>query len=178
VIDAIGQVVLPTIRTIAESFIVLGLLVVLMLLAPVATLAAVAVIGGTAVILLLFVQPRLKLLGQVRHREARTTLATMQQGLFGIRDVKVLGREQAFAKEYGRSRVRMARASYLKEAANQLPNVLFELSLMAFIIGFFAFAIIEGAGAQDTLSVLGLFAYAGLRMQTSMQIIIQGLNSL
>ena len=68
----------------------------------------------------------------------------MQQGLFGIRDVKVLGREQAFAREYGRSRARMARASYLREAAGQLPSILFELSLMAFIIGFFAFTIIQG----------------------------------
>jgi ATP-binding cassette, subfamily B, bacterial PglK len=178
VMEAIGQVVLPTIRTIAESFIVLGLLVVLVLLAPLATLAAVVVIGGTAVLLLLVVQPRLKSFGQDRHREARTTLATMQQGLFGIRDVKVLGREQAFAREYGRSRLRMARASYLSESAGHLPNIMFELSLMAFIIGFFALTIIQGGGAQDTLSVLGLFAYSGLRMQPSMQIIIQGLNSL
>jgi ATP-binding cassette, subfamily B, bacterial PglK len=178
VIEAIGQTVLPTIRTIAESFIVLGLLVVLVLLAPLATLAAVVVIGGTAILLMLVVQPRLKMLGEVWHREAETTLATMQQGLFGIRDVKVLGREQAFAREYGRSRVRMARSAYLREAAGQLPSILFELSLMAFIIGFFAFTIVQDGGAQDTLSVLGLFAYAGLRIQPSMQIIIQGLNSL
>jgi ATP-binding cassette, subfamily B, bacterial PglK len=178
VMEAIGGVVLPTIRTIAESFIVAGLLVVLMLLAPMATLAAVVVIGGTATLLLLVVQPRLKVLGEIRHREAKTTLATMQQGLFGIRDVKVLGREQAFAREYGRSRVRMARAAYLREAAGQLPNIMFELSLMAFIIGFFAFTIVADGGAQDTLSVLGLFAYAGLRIQPSMQLIVQGLNSL
>jgi ATP-binding cassette, subfamily B, bacterial PglK len=178
VMETIDQVVLPTIRTIAESLIVAGLLVVLVLLAPLATLSAVVVIGGTAILLLLFVQPKLKDLGQIRHREARSTLATMQQGLFGIRDVKVLGRERAFAREYGRSRTRMARAAYLREAAGHLPNIVFELSLMAFIIGFFAFTIIRAGGAQDTLSVLGLFAYAGLRMQPSMQLIIQGLNSL
>jgi ATP-binding cassette, subfamily B, bacterial PglK len=176
--ETISQVVLPTIRTVAGSFVVVGLLVVLVLLAPLATLAAVVVIGGTAVLLLWFVQPRLKGLGRIRHREARSTLSTLQQGLFGIRDVKVLGRERAFAKEYGRSRTRMARAMYLKEAAAHLPNVMFELSLMAFIIGFFAFTIIQGGGAEGTLSVLGLFAYAGLRMQPSIQLIIQGLNSL
>jgi len=178
VIDMIGQVVLPTIRTVAESFIVVGLLVVLVLLAPLATLGAVVIIGGTAVLLLLFVQPRLKVLGEVRHREAKATLTTLQQGLFGIRDVKVLGREHAFAKEYGRSRARMAKAAYLKEAAGQLPSIVFELSLMGFIIGFFAFTIIQHGGAEGSLSILGLFAYAGLRMQPSIQVIIQGLNQL
>ena len=178
VTEMVGQVVLPTIRTIAEAFIVVGLLVVLVVLAPLATLAAVVVVGGTAVLLLAFVQPRLKKLGRVRHRESRSTLSTLQQGLFGIRDVKVLGRERAFAKEYGRSRARMARAAYLKDAAGHLPSIVFELSLMAFIIGFFALTVIQGGGAQGTLSILGLFAYAGLRMQPSVQTIIKGLNSL
>ncbi|MEX2375757.1 MAG: ABC transporter ATP-binding protein [Dehalococcoidia bacterium] len=178
VMEMIGQVVLPTIRTIAESFVVVGLLVVLMVLAPIATLAAVVVLGGTALMLLLVIQPRLKVLGRIRHQEAKTTLSTMQQGLFGIRDVKVLGREGAFAREYSRSRMRMSRAAYLKEAAGQLPTIVFELSLMAFIIGLFALTIVQGGGAQETLSVLGLFAYAGLRLQPSMQLIIQGLNSL
>ncbi len=176
--DMVRRVVLPTIRVVAESFIVLGLLVVLVLLAPLATAAAVVVIGGTALVLLLVVQPRLKRLGRVAHRESKVTLSTMQQGLFGIRDIKVLGRERAFAKAYGRSRTRWARSAYLQDAAKHLPNVVFELSLMAFIIGFFAFTILQGDGAQETLSVLGLFAYAGLRMQPSIQLIIQGLNNL
>ena len=176
--EMIGQVLLPTIRTVAECFIVVGLLIVLVVLAPIATLAAIVVIGGTAVLLLLFVQPKLKALGRIRHRESRSTLSTLQQGLFGIRDVKVLGRERAFAREYGRSRARMARASYLKEAAGHLPNAMFELSLMMFIIGYFAFTVIQGGGARGTLSILGLFSYAGLRLQPSIQSIIQGLNSL
>ncbi len=176
--ETLSEVVLPAIRTMAESFILVGLLVVLVLLAPLATLAAVVVIGGTAALLLLFVQPRLKILGSIRHHEAKLTLSILQQGLFGIRDVKVLGRERAFAREYGRSRARMARASYLKDTVGQLPNIVFELALMAFISGFFAIAILQGGGAQETLSVLGLFAYAGLRMQPSMQIAMKALNSL
>ena len=176
--DLVTNVVLPTIKTIAESLIVVGLLIVLTLLAPLATLVAVVVIGGAAVGLLLLVQPRLKVLGHIRHRAAKATLTTLQQGLFGIRDVKVLGRERAFAHEYSRSRLQMARAAYLRETAGQLPSIVFELALMGFITGFFALTIIRGGGAQETLSVLGLFAYAGLRMQPSMQMIVQGLNNL
>ncbi len=176
--ELVTSVVLPVVRTIAESLIVTGLLVVLVLLAPVATLGAVVVVGGTATVLLLLVQPRLSILGTIQHRESKATLTAIQQGLFGIRDVKVLGRERAFAQEYSRSRTQMARASYLRDTAVQLPGIMFELSLMAFIIGFFVVTIVQGGGAQDTLSVLGLFAYAGLRMQPSMQQIIQGLNNL
>ena len=176
--EMIGSVVLPTIRSLAESCIVLGLLAILVLLAPLATAAAVAVIGSAAVLLLLIIQPRLKALGRMKHREARATLTAMQQGLFGIRDVKVLGRERAFAREYGRARTRMARAAYLRTTAGELPTIVLELALMGFIIGFFAITILTGGMAQESLSVLGLFAYAGLRLQPSMQTIIQGLNNL
>ncbi len=176
--ELVTAVVLPVIRMIAEAFIVTGLLVVLLLMAPLATLGAIVVVGGVAVVLLLVVQPRLSLLGSIQHRAAKATLAAIQQGLFGIRDVKVLGRERAFAQEYAHSRRQMARASYLRDTAVKLPSIAFELALMVFIIGLFVITILRTGTAQEVLSVLGLFAYAGLRMQPSMQQIIQALNNL
>ena len=174
----VTDVVLPTIRTVAEVLILLALLVVMLLLAPLATIVAVAVVGGAAVLLLALVQPRLSILGGIQHRAAKRTLAAIQQSLFGIRDVKVLGREHAFSQEYARSRMEMARASYLRDTVVNLPGVVFELVLMAFIIGLFASTLIQGNAAQESLSLVGLFAYVGMRLKPSMQTIIQGLNNL
>jgi ATP-binding cassette, subfamily B, bacterial PglK len=72
----------------------------------------------------------------------------------------------------------MARARYLQNAAGQLPQIIIESALLGFILAFFAFTIVQGSSAQGTLSTLGLFAYAGLRLQPSLQRIILGLNSL
>jgi ATP-binding cassette, subfamily B, bacterial PglK len=174
----VNTVLLPTIRIVAEGLLVLAMLLVLLLLAPLATLGAVVVVGGAAMLLLVVVQPRMKELGLVRHQESQSTLNALQQGLFGIRDVKVLGREEAFASAYRRGRGRMARADYLAETAMQLPSIMLEMALLSFILAYFATTILRGGAAQDTLSVLGLFAYAGLRLQPSLQQIVEGLNNL
>ena len=178
VLDVIGQVVLPVIKVFAELALVLGLLTVLVAIAPAATAMAIVVVGGAAVVLLLIIQPRLKRLGAINHHESQVTLAALQSSFHGIRDIKILGRERFFARVYGRSRGRMARARYLQTTAGQLPPVIIETALLGFILLFFAFTIVQGDGAQQTLSVLGLFAYAGLRLQPSLQVIIQGLNNL
>ena len=174
----VGGVLLPTIGIVAEGLLVLAMLAVLFVLAPLATLAAMLVIGGAAALLLLVVQPKMKRLGLVRHQESQSTLNALQQGLFGIRDVKVLGREAAFAKAYRGGRGRLARADYLRETVTHLPSIVLEMALLGFILTYFGITLLRGGAAQDTMSVLGLFAYVGLRLQPSLQIIVAGLNTL
>jgi ATP-binding cassette, subfamily B, bacterial PglK len=176
--DAVVNVVVPMIRLVAEAVLVAGLLVVLVALAPAATALAVLVVGGAAALLLVVVQPRLKQLGHLNHVAESDTLRSLQQALHGLRDVKLLGREAHFAAEYGEGRFRMARSSYLRDAAVHLLPVVIETALLGFILLYFAIAILRGNQSQETLSVLGLFGYAGLRLQPSLQVIVQGLNSL
>jgi ATP-binding cassette, subfamily B, bacterial PglK len=178
VIDLVGGVILPVIRVIAESVLVLGMLTVLVVIAPAATGLAVLVIGGAVGLLLAVVQPKLKQLGRVNHRESATALASVQQSLYGLRDIKILGRETHFAAIYGASRLRMARAKYLQVTALQLPSVVIETALLGFILLFFAIVLLQGGDAQGTLSVLGLFGYVGIRLQPSLRDIVAGLNSL
>ena len=169
---------LPLIRISAESIIVLGMFGFLLVVAPLATVLAVALIGGTAALLLLTIQPRLKKIGRVAHQMNRETLNVLQQSLHGIRDVKVLHRETAFAERYGRARSKLARASYLRATASDLPKTIMELVLLGFILLVFVISVVAAQPQEGTLSLLGVFAYAGLRIQPSIQKIIAGLNSI
>jgi ATP-binding cassette, subfamily B, bacterial PglK len=174
----IGQIFLPFIRVVAEIVLVSGMLGFLFVVAAGETLLAVLIIGGTAAVMLRVVQPRLKRLGRLSHHMERDTLAALQQSFHGIRDIKVLGRERAFASIYGEARTQLARASYLHATARDLPRTVMELALLGFILTVFVFSVVVQDGAEGTLSMLGLFAYAGLRIQPSLQRIIGGLNDL
>lgn len=178
VMEMSGQVISPGLKVFGDLAIVIGLLLVLIAVNPIATLLAVAVIGGTAIAMLALVQPRLKRQGQFRHAESKRTLFVLQQSLQGIRDIKLLGREEAFATEYGRSRRRMARAGYLQQTLEQVPQAMVETALLGFILGFFAVAVTGDIDQATALSTLGLFAYAGLRIQPAVQGIVIGLNKL
>jgi ATP-binding cassette, subfamily B, bacterial PglK len=176
--ELISRIYGPIINIAAEGAIVLGMLAFLLMLAPGATLMAVAVLGFAAAVLLLVVQPRIKRLGQRAHLMRRETLATLQHSLHGIRDVKLLGREHAFARSYGRSRISLARSNYLSSTAYSLPSVVMEIALLGVVLSIFGFALIRGEATQEALPVLGIFAYAGLRLQPSLQKIIGGVNQM
>jgi ATP-binding cassette, subfamily B, bacterial PglK len=178
VLDVANSVFSPLVRVTAEVVIALGILVLLVLVSPLGTVLAIGVVGGTTVLMLFFVQPRLKRFGKTAHAMHRETIRALQQSLSGVRDIKVLGREKPFAETYGRSRRRLSRMLYLQVAALQLPRVAMETALVGFILIFFAVTLVRDGAGQEALSLLGLFGYAGLRLQPSLQKIVGGLNSL
>lgn len=151
---------------------------VMLIVAPGATVGAVLVVGGAAMVLLKVVQPRLKRLGGRAQEMRKRSLATLQQSLHGIRDVKVLGAEAHFGRSYSDSRQQLARSFYLHGAVAELPRHVIETALVTFILALFGLAVLTGAGAEQLLSTLGLFAYAGMRIMPSLQKVVSGLNDL
>jgi ATP-binding cassette, subfamily B, bacterial PglK len=172
------QCFLPVIQVLGESIVVLGLLTVMVIVAPAATAGAVVVVGGAALLLLKVVQPRLKRLGARAQEMRKRTLAALQQSLYGIRDIKILGAEAHFGRVYHNSRRQLAHTLYLRGTVAETPRHVIETALMGFILLLFTFTILTGVGMEHLLSTLGLFAYAGLRLMPSLQKIVGGLNNI
>jgi ATP-binding cassette, subfamily B, bacterial PglK len=176
--EIVSQIYLPMVKIIAETIMVLSMVGLLVVLAPLATALAVLVLGSAALLLALLIQPRLKRLGKRAHRIQKATLSLLQQSLHGIRDIKILGREATFADEYEKGRFALSRTKYLRGTAAALPRDVLETALILFILAFFSVSILRDDGAQDLLSVLGLFGYAGLRIQPALHTIVSGINNL
>ena len=176
--ELVNSLFLPIINLLAQTIVIIGMLAVLASFAPAATGLAILILGGAAALLLIVVQPRLKRLGFVTHRMSKETLGSLQEALQGVRDVKLLGRERHFTKRYARSRIALARAMYLRTAVRALPPVIMELSLIGFILALFAITIIGADTSEGVVSILGLFAYAGMRLRPSIQQIIAGFNNI
>jgi ATP-binding cassette, subfamily B, bacterial PglK len=173
-----SRIYMPIIVVSAESLLILGMLGLLLFLAPGPTLLACTVIGVAAGVLLYGVQPRLKGWGRRAHEMRRETLQVLVQAFEGVRDVKLLGRERAFSSAYSASRMALARTNYLATTVFALPAVVMELALLFVILSVFGLSVMRGVGTEDALPVLGLFAYAGLRLQPSLQKLIGGVNDL
>jgi ABC-type multidrug transport system fused ATPase/permease subunit len=177
-LDVANSVFNPMIRICAELVLTAGMLALLIAVSPLGTALAVAVVGGTTAIILLVVQPRLRRIGQTAHAMHKDTLASLQESFAGVKDIKVLGREESFARAYGTSRRRLTRMMYIQSSFFNLPRVAMETSLILFILVFFGVTVARGSESQQVLSVLGLFAYAGLRLQPSLQRVVTGVNLL
>jgi ATP-binding cassette, subfamily B, bacterial PglK len=172
----VTQVMKPAVEVVAETILVLGLTAVLLVVAPEATVIAVVVLGPAVWLLLAIVQPRLKRLGRASQEARNGCLQALQQALGGLRDIRLLSREDAFVDAFARQRRVVARTDYLKTALTELPRALIETALVLVIVLVFVFAVLSGRDTTTVLATLGVFAYVGLRLQPSLRHVVNGLN--
>jgi ABC-type bacteriocin/lantibiotic exporter with double-glycine peptidase domain len=166
------------VSVIAEAVLLLGMLALMLGLAPVATLLAITVIGTASITITRIIQPALVRLGEITHTERKRSTKAMMQALHGIRDVRMLGLEGPFAKTYQRSADRTAAAANRRAVVRKLPGIVLEVALLAFILAFFTLTVVREESTSEVLPVLGLFAYAGRRLQPSIQTMISAVNEL
>jgi len=148
----------------AETVVSLGLLAILMVTAPVVTLA-------TAAALALFVTTTLRLMkrssatwGRARERLGRQNLKDAQEALGGIREIKILGREEAFRGTFVQAQQALAQARGHHGWLNNLPRIAIESIFVACVVLVIALATLGGKPARELVPLLGLFAYAGFRL--------------
>lgn len=177
VATVVNQVLTPAVSLLADMLMVFGLLTVLLVTSPLATGLAIGVMGPLVWILLRVVHPRLKLYGAVSQTEASVSLASLQESLEGVRDIRLLGREQYFGQVFAATRRRFSRAQYLRGTAFQVPRTMIETGLILFVLALFGLSTATSS-PQEAVPVIGLFAYAGFRLQPSLQRIVASLNSI
>ena len=89
-------------------------------------------------------------------------MGALHEGLHAVREVKMLGREPSFAETFEACERALAGIRVRQEAARALPRLLSEAMLMITMIAVAAALLASGEGAAVPL--LGLYAYAGLRL--------------
>lgn len=171
-------VLVPVVTLISESLLVAGILAALILSSPSATLMATALLVPLVVLLLRYLQPKVKLLGTSAHEAGSTVLKALQESIQGIRDVKVSGSAPLFMNRFYESRSEQARGFYMRTVFAEAPRVLAETMLMMFILVYLIWTVMSEQDFRDSLAVLGLLGYAGMRVIPSINRIAQSLNQL
>ncbi|MGH2806404.1 MAG: ABC transporter ATP-binding protein [Actinomycetota bacterium] len=178
---SVGQVVqmafIPGVLAASESFLVLGVLAALFLASPLTTTLAIVLLAPISLVLLRLILPRTFRLGMTMQETGRTTLQALQESMQGLREVKVFGRESFFKQRFAIHRAMSARAFYLRSALAEIPRVSAETTLVLLILVFLIVTVTTGRSLQEALAVLGLFAYAGLRIMPSLNRVIANVNS-
>jgi ABC-type multidrug transport system fused ATPase/permease subunit len=169
---------IPAVHLVSHSLMIVGLLAVLLVTSPGATLVAVGLLGPLTWLLLRFVQPKVKRFGRTSQRVSRDSLQTLHESLGGWRDITILGRRRAFVDRFRADRSRLARSRYLKATARVVPRVALETGLVLFILAFLGVSVLLQGGALQALPVLGLFGYVAVRLQPSLNEVLNALNAL
>ncbi len=162
-----AYVLLPAVVMFSEGLVVVALLLVLLSTAPLATLLAVAVLGPVLLVLARFVRPRLGQLGEETQSLVQQTLKDLQQAFEGAREITLLGKQAVFEGRLAETRGRLATATYRRAALVEVPRYSIETAGMLFILIFLTIGLHRATPGGQPLAVLGLFAYAVLRLMPS-----------
>jgi ATP-binding cassette, subfamily B, bacterial PglK len=168
----VGNVFIPIVAVASDGLIVIAVLTVLFVKAPVVTAGALAVLAPLIIALLRGLQPRYTRIGAVNQETSRQGLQILQQSFAGLRDIKVAGAEAYFESAFRAVRGRQSRAMSLRALMLDIPRPVVESTVILLILGFLAWQRVSGSSTQTSLALLGLFAYAVLRLMPSLNRIV------
>ena len=95
-----GGVFDPMLSIMTDSLVTLGLFSLLIKLEPTGSLTTLVVFGVSAWLFRRFTNVRIKRWGEAQNNYRGMIIQHLQQGLGGVKDVKILGREDYFISEY------------------------------------------------------------------------------
>ena len=157
----------PFLVLLTDGLVAIGLFVLLMLVEPVGTLCVLVVFGGAAIGFQALTRKRITEWGRLRKTHMKMVLKHLQQGLGGVKEIKVLGRESEFFIEHEHHLVKSMEINRKYALIQLLPRLWLEVLA---IIGL-AILVAVMAGTRDDISsflpTLGLFAATAFRILPS-----------
>lgn len=176
--EAVGGVLKFALFLPTEIVVVFGLLVLMLVAAPVVALAGIATLGTLMWAVSAWSRKELAELGQTRSEEHGRMIQWVNQSLGGIKEVKLLGRENFFADALTRCGKRYTNALRRSTLITQLPRVVLETSAALLIVAFVLLILLSGRDMKDIVGVLALFGLAIVRLVPSATRITNALHSM
>lgn len=173
-----SHALLPGMLLIAETFVLLGIGVLLLVVEPLGAVAVVLVIGGAAYAFYRLTRTRIARWGKARQLHEGMRMQQIQQGLGGVKDVKVSGREASFLARFDQHNIENARVGERQSSLLQMPRLWLEL-LAVTGLAMLVFSMIgQQRALEDIIPTLGLFAAAAFRLMPSMNRVLTSLQGL
>ena len=176
--EVCNQCMMPAMRMIAQGAVAFFLVCLLVAAQPMAALAAAVLIGGTYVLIYMVVRKLLMRMGEQRQEATHAKFKIAGEALGGVKDVKLLGLEDAYIRRFDRPVYEEAIAFATMGVVSEMPRDALRAIALGGILFFVVFLLIRGDGNLATvLPILGLYAFAGLRLLPALQAIYYGLTS-
>jgi len=152
----------------AMTFMMTLLTVILLLVTtPGVAVVGLGLVGGASWGFLKVVRKRLDQYGQEAKRDRRGMIQSVSQGLAGLMEVRVLGREEFFLGVLYKSLANFARVSRLNQVIKKVAPGLLELVAVSGLLGIVLTLVLIGREAASLVPMLALYGAAIVRLRAS-----------
>jgi ABC-type multidrug transport system fused ATPase/permease subunit len=170
--------VTPALSLITEGLVLLGIATLLLIVEPVGAVIMVAVVGSAAWAFHRGTRARVARWGLARQVHEGLRIQHLQQGLGGVKEVKLLGREPEFLDQYRTHNARSARAGQMQNTLLLLPRLWLELLAVVGLTSLVLTMLFQRRDATGILPTLAVFAAAAFRLMPSVNRALNAVQSL
>jgi ABC-type multidrug transport system fused ATPase/permease subunit len=174
----VSRVILPCLRLVSNSLLVLAILGFLLLVDPVVTLFSGGVLGlGYGLIYLRF-RGRLHRLGTEMMDAFENRFLIAQEATGGIKDVKVMGLEATYVRAYSVAAEKAARSGATMGVMSELPRFALEAITFGTMLALILLLLLQSGGnITEIVPTLGVIAFSTMRLLPALQQIYHSLVS-
>lgn len=158
------QMILVMIQMVTEIVVAGFLCIVLVVVSPAMSLFIFCIFLGMTLMITKVLKPRLNAIGH-KNQQIQSRIAKWRiQSIYGLKDVKVLHREEFFVRNYYESGAIGADVARNYAVFNNLPRLLIETIFMASMLLFIMLYMLRGGNITVLIPQLSAFAVAGIRV--------------
>lgn len=168
----------PGMFLLTEALVLAGLFALLLWVEPFGALLVITVLAAAAWAFHHFTRRRLTQWGIDRQHHEGLRIQHLQQGLGGAKEIKLLGRETQFLRQYWRHNALSARMGQLQSTLYHLPRLWLELLAVVGLVALVLAMVVRGRPLDVLLPILALFAAAAFRLLPSANRAIAAMQSL
>lgn len=163
---------------VTESLVLVGIAMLLLLAEPFGAIVVVATMGLSGFVFYTLARRRILRWGEARQLHEGQRMQRLQQGLGGIKDVKILGREREFVAEYAYHLGISTRIGRHLSLLQAMPRLWLEFMAVAGIAALVVTMLLQNRPTEALVPTLGLFAAAAFRLMPSVSRFMGGLQTL
>lgn len=163
---------------ITEIMVLIGIASILIYIEPVGAIVVVSALVVAGLFFNRFTRNRILRWGKARQYHDGLRIQHLQQGLGGVKEVKLYGREDDFLKQFSLHNYESARTNGNQVMIQQFPRLgleflaIFGLAMLVFVMTF------SGVELITIVPTLGLFAAAAFRLMPSANRLLGALQTL
>ncbi len=113
-----------------------------------------------------------------RQNHEALKIQHLQQGLFGIKELKILKIENSFIKNFNIHNIKLAKIAIVHEVFKQMPRLIIELIALVVIVSLFFYLYTLQIEFTSLITTITLFGAAAFRILPSLNRILQAFQDL
>ena len=161
-----------------EGIIFFILLIILLIYSPIVTIILATTLIPITIIFFVIIKKKSRQWGEERIFNLGERFKNLQEGLKGIKDIKIFKKEEIFKSKFKINTTQMNNAEMKQNLVESMPRYWIEWLLVLAFLTLITSSLILGTENKKTLTLVILFAMAGYRAMPSLLKIMQSYQSL